>query len=183
MTRRVDWPEGRASMAPQGLDAWLGAAREDLRHMTPPPWMEAQLNARVDERRALEAMRQCAAPLAPTERPGGTGLRPRGPRLVRRLALWFGLPAAALAVLLWAGVLLRPLAPQPAAPVPAPFLALAPLDSIAAARDAVVVPAQVPRAQLADYGLPVDPARADQPARAELLMSAHGVVLAVRFVE
>lgn len=181
MTRRVDRPEGRASTAPQGLDAWLGAAREDLRHMTPPPWLQAQLIARVDERRALEALRQCAAPLAPTERPAGP--RSRGPRLVQRLALWFGLPAAALAVLLWAGVLLRPLAPQPSAPAPAPFLALAPLDSIAAARDAVVVPAQVPRAQLADYGLPIDPARADQPARAELLMSAHGVVLAVRFVE
>jgi hypothetical protein len=46
-----------------------------------------------------------------------------------------------------------------------------------------VVAAELPRAALAYYGLPIDPARADQPARAELLMSARGAVLAVRFVQ
>jgi hypothetical protein len=45
------------------------------------------------------------------------------------------------------------------------------------------VPARLPRTALADFGLPIDPSRADVPVKADLLMSPRGVVLAVRFVE
>jgi hypothetical protein len=45
-----------------------------------------------------------------------------------------------------------------------------------------VVPAELPRASLAALGLPVDPERAGQTVRAELLVHASGDVLAVRFV-
>jgi hypothetical protein len=45
------------------------------------------------------------------------------------------------------------------------------------------VPAELPRGALTLYGLPVDPSRADQPARAELLLSARGSVLALRFLQ
>ena len=57
------------------------------------------------------------------------------------------------------------------------------MESIAAEPDKVVVPAELPRGALTLYGLPVDPSRADQPARAELLLSARGSVLALRFLQ
>ena len=39
-----------------------------------------------------------------------------------------------------------------------------------------------PRALLADWGLPVEPDRAGEPVRAELLYSADGEALAVRLI-
>jgi hypothetical protein len=52
-----------------------------------------------------------------------------------------------------------------------------------AAEPAVIVSSQVAAATLSEYGLPVDPARADEPVRAEFLLSPTGLVLAVRFAE
>jgi hypothetical protein len=151
------------------LEPWLSAARTDLARRSPPAWIEAQLRARADERRLLQSLRPQAGPL------------PRiGPP--RRWLGWLALPAAAAAVVLLAIALPAP-APADGDAARASFIALAPLEEIAAERGTVLVPGQVPRAQLADYGLPVDPARADQPARADFLLSARGVVLAVRFVE
>jgi hypothetical protein len=46
-----------------------------------------------------------------------------------------------------------------------------------------LVPAEMPRAQLAALGLPFDPSRADESVRAELLVNAQGAVLAVRVVQ
>lgn len=154
----------------ESLDAWLAAGRACT--VEPPAWLEAQLLARYHERRALQSVRSHTIDAA----------RPRAsaPRW-RALTAWLALPAVALAALLVGSVLLRPLTPS--APAARHFLALAPLESIAAERGTLLVPAQVPRAQLAEYGLPIDPARADEPAQAELLMSRHGVVLAVRFVQ
>ena len=65
----------------------------------------------------------------------------------------------------------------------AQFIALTSMETIAAETAPQIVSAQMPRAALAGFGLPVDPARADQPVHTELLMSPRGVVLAVRFVE
>jgi hypothetical protein len=152
------------------LDDWMAAGRAAA--VEPPAWLEAQLMARFDERRGLQSVRRHAITAARTS---------QVPSWRRRLAWALALPAAVLAALLVGSVLLWPL---PAArPAASHFMALAPLDAIAAERGAMVVPAQVPRAQLAEYGLPVDPARADEPANAELLMSRRGVVLAVRFVQ
>jgi hypothetical protein len=67
--------------------------------------------------------------------------------------------------------------------VATPFIALVGSEALAAARDPIVVPSQVARTTLADYGLPVDPARADEPVGAEFLVSRAGLVLAVRFRE
>jgi hypothetical protein len=64
----------------------------------------------------------------------------------------------------------------------APFLALRPLRAIALERDATIVPAQFPRALLAEWGLPVAPDRAAEPVHAEMLVSADGEPLAVRLV-
>jgi hypothetical protein len=154
------------------LNAWLATAREDLRR-TPPPWGETQLQARIDERRALRAVADAQAP---------TQQRPA--RVQRRLAAWFGVPAlaTAMAVLFFGGALLRPATTPRDAPAAA-FAALTSIDAIVAEPGKVVVQARVPRALLTDYGLPIDPARADVPVEAEFLLSARGMVLAVRFVE
>lgn len=151
------------------LEPWLAAARTDLAQRTPPAWIEAQLLARAEEQRLLQSLRRHAPPRR--------RLRP-----ARRWLGWLALPVAATAALLLA-IALSVLTAPDAEPGGASFIALAPLDEIAAERGTVVVPGQVPRAQLADYGLPVDPARADEPARADFLLSSRGVVLAVRFVQ
>jgi hypothetical protein len=151
------------------LDPWLSAARADLAQRTPPAWIEAQLLARAEEQRLLQSLRR-EAPARPRSRPA------------RRWLRWLALPVAAAAALLLALALPARTAPD-VVPNGASFIALAPLDEIAAERGTVLVPGQVPRAQLADFGLPVDPARADQPARADFLLSSRGVVLAVRFVQ
>ena len=80
-------------------------------------------------------------------------------------------------------LVLAPNQPQSDATVRAPFLALVASEAIAAEPSAVIVPSQVSGAALSDYGLPVDPARVDQPIRAEFLLSPTGLILAVRFAE
>ncbi len=65
---------------------------------------------------------------------------------------------------------------------PGPFLALQPLERIAAERSTRVVTTEFPRALLADWGLPVAPDRAGEPVRAEMLYSADGEPLAVRIL-
>ena len=65
---------------------------------------------------------------------------------------------------------------------PGPFVALQPLDRIAAERSTRVVTTEFPRALLADWGLPVSPDRAGEPVRAEMLYSADGEPLAVRLL-
>ena len=65
---------------------------------------------------------------------------------------------------------------------PGPFLALQPLDRIAAEPGKHVVTTEFPRALLADWGLPVSPDRAGEPVRAEMLYSADGEPLAVRIL-
>jgi hypothetical protein len=155
---------------PDDLAPWLQAARTDLAGRVPPPWLGAQLESRAQEQLALHLARRHAS------------ARPQRPRPAWRWLVW-GAGASAAAALAVAIVVALPALQAPrAAPGPR-FVALAPIEDIVAERGALLVPAQVPRAQLADYGLPVDPARADQPARAEFVLSPRGVVLAVRFVE
>ena len=79
--------------------------------------------------------------------------------------------------------MLAPNQPQSDETVRTPFLALVASEAIAAEPSAVIVPSQVSGAALSDYGLPVDPARVDQPIRAEFLLSPTGLILAVRFAE
>lgn len=160
------------------LDRWLAAARDELARREPPPGSEGELRARIAERLALQAIAD--SPRAPQPR-----ARSRAASAERRFPVWLGAPAmaaGAIALLAVAAALLR-FGAGPAALPPPPFIALTSIDAIAAEPGKVVVPARVPRTQLADYGLPVDPARADVPAQAEFLLSARGVVLAVRFVE
>jgi hypothetical protein len=150
------------------LDSWLDAARADLAQQSPPEWIESALAARQSEQVLLRRLRP--------EQPRASALR-------RKPARWFlwGLPAGLAALLVAAaGVILLMGAPPEAQSAPT-FVALMPLETIAAEPRPVVIASEVPRAQLAALGLPVDPARADLPVRAEFLVSQRGTVLAVRF--
>ena len=150
------------------LEAWFAAARTDLAHEAPPQWVETALLAREAERALLLRLRpKSTAPSRP-------------PRRVRRL--WLIPVAVSMVLVVGVGMLwLADSTPRGRRGDAPSFMALGPLEAIAAEPRPFVVTSAVPRAQLAAYGLPVDPARADLPVRAEFLVSRRGVVLAVRF--
>ena len=161
-------------MSGNTVNDWLEAARHGVAQRAPDAMVETQLLARVRERRALRSV----AVLAPDSK-----ARQTTPWWIR----WsVGLPVAIAAVLvvLLGTRLLSPAAPSvPERESATPFIALVGSEALAAERAPVVVSSQVARTALADYGLPVDPARADEPIGAEFLVSRTGVVLAVRFME
>lgn len=163
------------------LDDWLSAARTDLAQRPLDPLAEQQLLSRVREMRALQSVAATRVDIVGPERRASR----RQPRLA--VLAWRGWRTAALAgvttlVIALAIAMLAPEAPQRAAEVRTPFLALVASDAMAA-EPAVIVSSQVAAATLSEYGLPVDPARADEPVRAEFLLSPTGLVLAVRFAE
>ena len=159
------------------LDDWLTAARAALAERQPDQLAEQQLLARVREMRALQSVA--------ATRIAASAMADRRPRIWRRL---FTLRAGALAgsstlaVLIGALVLLANAPPRDAT-VRTPFLALVASEAIAAERSALIVSSEVAGSTLSDYGLPVDPARIDQPVRAEFLLSPTGLLLAVRFAD
>ena len=158
-------------------NAWLAAARADTAGRVPDQMVETQLLARVRERQALASVAS-ARPARRAERG-----RTESSWWTR---LTFAVPVAlAGMVAVIVGVPL--LAPTPAVParkvVATPFIALVGSEALARESAPMVVPSQVARTALADYGLPVDPARADEPIDAEFLVSRSGLVLAVRFKE
>lgn len=63
------------------------------------------------------------------------------------------------------------------------FLPLVPVAEIERSGEAWVVPARIPRIALAQYGLPIDPARADGAVSTELLLRRDGAVLAIRLAQ
>lgn len=148
------------------LDRRLADVRRELAGHKPPAALEAALAARF--RRA--------------HRPQGA--RPR---------LWWMPPLALAATLVMVSWMVRvPPPTEPHAPVAAnpaqaqdfgPFLALKPLDRIAAEPSTTVVATEFPRALLADWGLPVSPDRAGEPVRAEMLYASDGEPLAVRLLD
>ncbi len=157
-------------MSEQKLDQWLAAARSDIAQRRPGDLIEQRVLDRLRERRALQSV----AALRNLER--------ESPRFVWKS--WFRLPmalAACLLITIAIVVLASDEAAQPAAATP--FFALVASEAVEAERSPVLVSSQISRAALADYGLPFDPARADQTIPAELLMSRAGIVLAVRFAE
>jgi hypothetical protein len=155
------------------IDEWMAAARADLELRKPDPMIEHRLLARMRERQALRSV-------AATQ-PARTPARARP----MRRWLWLGAPALAAAlgfVVLMIGFS-RPDAIDAPVLRATPFFALASAEAIAAERAPIVVESAVPRMALADYGLPVDPARVDEAVGAEFLLSRAGVILAVRFKE
>jgi len=166
---------------PPALQAWLAAARSDLQDREPPAWLRARVRADVQARCAERRVRRSVRE--------GSKEPERGIALLNRIRphAFFGWPAglaATTCVLLIAVAAIAFLPATPEAEAPAlHFFALAPLEAIRDERGSLVVAAQLPRSQLPQFGLPIDPARADVPAKAEFIVSPSGTVLAVRFIE
>jgi hypothetical protein len=145
-----------------------------------------ELDQRLAALRA-EAQAWCP-PVALDDAIAAAGNRParRAPS-PQQWVLWPLALAASIAVLsLTVRAMLAPPDPayaEPAASVRPTFTPVVPIAEIQRTADAVVVPARVPRMTLAQYGLPVDPARADDPVDTELLVRRDGALLAYRFVE
>lgn len=160
------------------LDDWLSAARADLAQRALDPLAEQQLLARVHEMRALQSVAATrVGVVSPSRRQTRFALlRRRGWRTAAALA---GVTTLVIALAI---AMLAPDVPQRDAAARTPFLALVASEAMAA-EPAVIVSSQVAAATLSEYGLPVDPARADEPVRAEFLLSPTGLVLAVRFAE
>ena len=154
------------------------------------PGQDTLLNLKLDElKRELSEMRAPDMEAALRERfrktPATAPARPR---------LWWMPPIALAATIAITSWMIR--GPMPdshslvslAPPTttlegdPGPFLALQPLDRIAAERGTRMVTTEFPRALLADWGLPVSPDRVGEPVRAEMLYSADGEPLAVRLL-
>jgi hypothetical protein len=107
--------------------------------------------------------------------------------LSRAFERWLVWPVALAASIAAISFVVRQAPPDAVAPaadgaVDRAFLPLASVDEIARSADAYVVATQLARPALAQLGLPIDPARVDQPVNAELLVRSDGAVLAFRFV-
>ncbi len=164
------------------LDSWLAAARADLSERGPDELTEQQLLSRVREVRALQsvAAARISVPARDERRIEGRQ-RWLGWRVASAMTL---VVAVVAALVIYASQVTQVSGtPTTTATSYTPFLALVASDAMAAERSAMIVPSQVSGAALADYGLPLDPARVDQPIRAEFLVSPSGLVLAVRFAE
>jgi hypothetical protein len=104
---------------------------------------------------------------------------------------WVGWSAALAAALAVVAVVHRTDVPVPTLDAGTPsaagkgdsamFMPVVPMSEIARTGDALVVPARLSRMTLAQFGLPVNPARATDAVDTELLVRGDGAVLAVRF--
>ncbi len=160
--------------------------------MTLPP-LNAVEQSRLDDSlaRLREATRDLKAPAAVDERVL-KAFRAKS-RAAARPRLWW-MPPLALAATVAATSWIARLPAVPAendapAAVSAslddrgPFLALRPMERITLEPSARVIATEFPRVYLAQWGLPVAPERAGETVRAELLYSADGEALAVRFLD
>lgn len=158
--------ESRIPASP--LDERLAALRCELAGAEPP--------ASVDRAIARTVARETNARARRTGRP----------RVVDR---WLAWPLALAATIAVVAVAIRsnpagdvsPVASAAASTVPR-FMPVVPAAEIERSTDAYLVPARLPRMALAQFGLPVDPARADDAMDIELLVRPDGAVLALRFV-
>lgn len=156
----------------------LRSAREALAQATPDAAAEARMLARL---RA-----EFPAPEPTPPRPAAVATLARPPAWRRYLATSAGLLATALVLLV-----LGPPGPRRAAQqgFDSGFLPVVSQDewrrTLAEQREMPVwlMPAEVPRQQLAQLGLPFDASRADESLRAELMVHpSTGRLLAVRFL-
>ena len=160
---------------PANLDTGLAALREASLAWEPPASVDAAIAAAASRQRAT-------APRPPTRLSD------------RRSLLWPLALAAAMGVL---SFIVRSLPPtddpmvthgdaaSQIAAAESARRAFTPVVSAAELRnvgEAVVVPTRVPLLTLAQFGLPVDPARVDDAVDAELLVRRDGALLAYRFV-
>jgi hypothetical protein len=161
--------------------------------MNPVPQALDPVQEAMLDRRLAEVNRELAAHKPPSALEGALAAQfRRVHRPAHRPILWWMPPlalAATLAIVSWMVRVPAPTEPHGASAAnPAqqrdesPFLALKPLDRIAAEASTTVVASEFPRALLADWGLPVSPDRAGEPVRAEMLYASDGEPLAVRLL-
>jgi len=150
------------------LDDRLAALKLELASLEPPPSTDRAVAAAI-ERATRKRARSALAP--------------------RMLERWLAWPVALAASIGLLAVAVRPmLGGEPAAPpiearaASPSFMPLVPVAEIERSSDAYVVPARVPRMALAQFGFPVNPARAGEAIETELLIRPDGAVLALRFV-
>ena len=154
------------------LDSTLRALRREVARLEPPPAVGRAVAAAI-----ARAERSAVAPARVSWR------AVRDHWLAGSMAA-----AAALVFFVWT-LRVPPAEPQSersTASVPSAatdFIPVVPVGEIASTRAAYVVSALMPRTMLADFGLPVSPARAAEPVASELLVRGDGTVLAVRFLE
>ena len=139
----------------------------------------------------LAALRECAAAFEPppsTDAAIAAALRASARRPSGRHA-WIAWPLALAAAVVAVSFVVRSVGPLAgtggdgvAAAARNEFTSVVPLSEIADSGDVVVVPARVPRMTLAQFGVPIDPARADDAVDTELLVRRDGALLAYRFV-
>ena len=146
------------------LDRRLAALRDGAAAFEPPAGIDAAITAAV----------RAAARATPR---------------VRGRHTWIAWPLGLAAAIAALSFVVRSVAPVRDAPVDAlpatarlQFTPVVPLAELAQTGDALVVPARVPRMTLAQLGVPVDPARADDAVDTELLVRRDGALLAYRFV-
>jgi len=188
---RIDEPVSPMSPA---LAAGLARLREAAARIEPPANLEAALRPRV------HASTRGPARVPAQSARGSSPARLDAPRSrsFERWSAWLAWPVTVTAtagLVSWA-VYSNPAVPPTPVGVTArqetrldsdlaatPFLALTSLDDIPSAGRNEVVAATLPRATLAEFGLPVSPLLAAEPIDAEFLVAPNGGVLAVRFVE
>lgn len=162
---------------PEALAA-LGAARHALARAAPDPAADARVLARLKA--------EFSPPTPSQTRPAAVATLARPPAWRRYLATSAGLLATALVLLV-----LGPPGPRRAAQQgwDSGFLPVVSQDewrrTLAEQRELPVwlMPAELPRQQLAQLGLPFDASRADESLRAELMVHpSTGRLLAVRIL-
>jgi hypothetical protein len=154
------------------LEARLAALRESLSGAAPPPATD----------------RAIAVAIARAQRAAGRGKARFG---AHGFDAWIAWPVGLAAAITVLSFIVRSV-PQEAgsgadpvgvtAAQAASFMPVVPIAELERAGDTLVVPARMSRMSLAQFGLPVNPARAADAIDTELLVRPDGAVLAVRFV-
>lgn len=161
------------------VDAQLRCLRAEIESLSAPPMLEAKLAAAFAQHGAAQRART---------------------RWRDRIAHWFApgfALAASAAMVAWMAlspvtrIALDPLripsvgvnttAAADSSSAEGPFIALQALEQIALEPHPRIIETDVPRMWLASYGVPVNPESAGGLMRAEMLISASGQPLAMRF--
>jgi len=188
----------------QDVTARLLRLRESASAIEPPAYVEARLLAQLypDATRSAATAGEDAVVIRAARAHAGSappsGRHAPGESRIERWGAWIAWPVSmtvATGFLSWMVYTNPAVAPEPLpamtsveaaaddALAATPFVALASLDTISASSRNEVVTATLPRATLAEFGLPVSPLRAAETIDAEFLVGANGGVLAVRFVD
>ena len=150
------------------LDAQLARLRESLADAAPPPSVDHAVATAV-----------------------GKAQRSHRRKSPRRFEAWLAWPLGLAASIVVLSFVVRSVpqalseadaVAEPVAGASASFMPVVPIAELERTGDTLVVPTRMSRLSLAQFGLPINPARAADAIDAELLVRPDGAVLAVRFI-